>query len=454
MVWDPKTYTSNMPTTEGGKEIEPLYQATKKTYFSIPADGQYYFYVQIWTPYRLDATISNIAIKSCAINGMDQVVDRIAGANAWDFKWDNEANQWPTNFSTDTLTINGNHTEENKGKEEKDKQGFAAVAVKRVNLTEGVRYKLSATFTVSQFTPHKANSGARIEVFLADMGQVQDDQYGGQTANTRIQSSAIGYELENDGYDYALIPWRGAVSDQKLSSYYVPQRPGEFLLVFRCWNVEIATATISNIRLVPVAEDNMLPPVNNANNWQTSNGSGLWLGGGTEAVTMLEESSSTLMITATAYSGAGNYRYGGNYVMGSMPVTLQKGKTYRLSYTMEITGNFGLLQTAKDENGRLAAFAGFVVRNLMSGEVGTPNDLIRLGYAGGTYTNKQYLQYQNDVLSPFLDGYTDNPIETGLHSFSGEFTPTESGIYYVNLNVWAFTAGTVRIRSLALVEVE
>ncbi len=458
IAWSPRTYTSNMPATEGGKEIEPLYQATKKTYFSIPADGQYYFYVQIWTPYRLDATISNLAIKSCAIDGMDQVVDRIAGANAWDFKWDNDGDNWPTDFSTDTLIINGDYTDENAKNvaEGKERAAFAAVAVKRVNLTEGVRYKLSATFAVSQLLPYKENSGARIEVFLADMGQLQDNQYGAATANNRIQSSAIGYEIE-DVYDYALIPWKGAVSDQKLSSYYVPYRSGEFLLVFRCWNAEIATANISNIRLVPVAEDNMLPPVNNAQNWQTTNGSGLWLGGGTEEVTMLEQSSGTLMITATSYSGTGNYRYGGNYVMGSMPVTLRKDKIYRLSYTMEITGDFGLLQTSVDEDsGRPAAFVGFVVRNTLSGTKWNANEkeLLRLGYAGGTYTNKEYLQYENGVLSPFVQGLTENPIETGLHSFSGEFTPTESGIYYVNLNVWAFTGGTVRIRSLALVEVE
>ena len=454
MGWSPSTYTSNMPATAGGKEIEPLYQATRKTYFSIPADGQYYFYLQMWSPYYLDATITDIAIKSCAIDGMDQVVDRIAGAKSWDFKWNNDGDNWPTNFSTDTLIINGDYTDENEKNvaEGKARAAFAAVAVKRVNLTEGVRYKLSATFAVSQLLPYKDNAGARIEVFLADMAAGANADYGAQTITNRIQSSAIGYEIE-DGYDYALIPWKGAVSNQKLSSYYVPYRSGEFLLVFRCWNAEIATANISNIRLVPVAEDNMLPPVNNANNWWTTNGAGLWLGEGTEEVTMLEGSSGTLMITATTYPGMGNYRYGGNYVMGSMPVTLQKGKTYRLSYTMEITGAFGLLQTSQDEHGRLAAFAGFIVRDLKSGEKGTPNELIRLGYAGGTYTNKQYLQYENGVLSPFLEGYTDNPIDTGLHSFSGEFTPTETGIYYVNLNVWAFTAGTVRIRSLALVEV-
>ncbi len=456
MGWAPKTYTSNMPAVEGGTKIEPLYHATRKTHFSISAEGDFYFYLQMWAPYYLDATITDIAIKPCYNNEkMDQVVDRIAGAVAWDFKWDNDGDHWPANVSTDTLIVNGDYTEENTKllAEGKEKAAFAAVAVKSVYLTAGVRYKLSATFSVSQFIPYRDNSGARMEVFLADMGQLQDNQYGSSTVNNRIQSSAIGYEIE-DAYDYALIPYRGAVSDQNLTSYYVPQRSGEFLLVFRCWNAEIATANISKIRLTPVAEDNMIPPVNNAKNWQTTNGSGLWVGDGTTQYTMLEQSSGTLVVSATAYKGSGNYRYGGNYIMGSMPVTLKKGVNYRLSFTMGIEGNFGLLQTAVSNSGEEPAFAGFMVKNVKSGQsLENEITLVKLGYVGGTYTNKDYLQYENDVLSSFLGSYTDNRIETGLHAFSGEFTPTESGIYYVHFNLWAFTSGTIRLYSASLVEV-
>ncbi len=441
------THTSNIAASSRGgstKAIEPLYNATQKAYFSIPEDGTYSLYLQVWCPHYLDATITDIAITSCQTEdgSLSHVVDRVAGVSAWDFKWDNMgfgnmSGEWTTsNSNTDKIVLKA---EEDNG---------AGVAAKRVYLEQGVRYKLSATFTVKDLVNRTSGGGGNVSVFLSDMAYGNAADLGADSFTNAITSTFLGYETK-DSYVYDMEEWTVPVSSQKHSAYYVPERTGEFLLVLRFWNLSKIDAEVSDIRLNPVATEEMLPVTNFKDSWCTTNGAGLWQN--TEwneaAINYFPEVSAQLEITVAPNASQREYYYGAVYVMGSLPVYLKKGKTYRLSYTMELAAG----QEFVLNQGSETSFAGIVLQDVMSGS-SEKTEFLRLGYEEGTYTSTAYLQ--KDVNGNQLSFVgPENPVQLGVHSFSETFVASKTDTFYVCLNLWNLVCGRVIFRNISLVEV-